>query len=98
MVDAVQLYSDGQTARAQAILKTLSVAAPENDGVWYYLAQVQFKLNDTEAAREALLRGTKEDRIIQRSAAATPTMFIVIYPAIEGFATVIRTQPESMVP
>ncbi len=61
MVDAVQLYSDGQTARAQAILKTLSVAAPENDGVWYYLALTQTVSNDLDGAEESLRKAVSLD-------------------------------------
>ena len=61
LVDAVQLYSDGQTARAQAILKTLSVAAPENDGVWYYLALTQTVSNDLDGAEESLRKAVSLD-------------------------------------
>ena len=61
MVDAVQLYSDGQTARAQAILKTLSVAAPENDGVWYYLALTQTVSQDLDGAEESLRKAVSLD-------------------------------------
>ena len=61
LVDAVQLYSDGQTARAQAILKTLSVAAPENDGVWYYLALTQTVSQDLDGAEESLRKAVSLD-------------------------------------
>ena len=46
LVDAVSLYSNGQYAKAQRILQTLSVASPESDAVWYYLAQTQLRQKD----------------------------------------------------
>ena len=54
LIDAVTLYGNGRYSEARNILQTLSKAAPEDDAVWYYLAQVQFKLNNPEEAREAL--------------------------------------------
>ncbi len=54
LIDAVTLYGNGRYAEARNILQTLSKAAPQEDAVWYYLAQVQFKLNNPEEAREAL--------------------------------------------
>ena len=54
LVDAVSLYSNGQYAKAQRILQTLSVASPESDAVWYYLAQTQLMQNDMPGAEASL--------------------------------------------
>ena len=35
LVEAVQLYSDGRIKKANELLKTLSVADPGNDAVWF---------------------------------------------------------------
>jgi len=54
LVDAVSLYSNGQYAKAQRILQTLSVASPDSDAVWYYLAQTQLMQNDMPGAEASL--------------------------------------------
>ena len=54
LVDAVSLYSNGQYAKAQRILQTLSVASPESDAVWYYLAQTQLRQKDISGAEASL--------------------------------------------
>ena len=61
LVDAVSLYSNGQYAQARRLLQTLSVASPENDAVWYYLAQAQLRLDDLDAGRESLEKAVALD-------------------------------------
>jgi len=61
LVDAVSLYSNGQYAKAQRILQTLSVASPESDAVWYYLAQTQLRLNDMQGAEASLEKAVALD-------------------------------------
>ena len=61
LVDAVSLYSNGQYAQARRLLQTLSVAAPENDAVWYYLAQTQLRQNDTDGAGASLEKAVALD-------------------------------------
>lgn len=61
LVDAVQLYQDGQIDRARSILKTLSVAAPDNDAVWYYLALTQTVSNDLDSAEVSLQKAIEID-------------------------------------
>ena len=61
LVDAVSLYSNGQYAKAQRILQTLSVASPESDAVWYYLAQTQLAQNNLEGAQGSLERAIQLD-------------------------------------
>ena len=53
LIDAVTLYSNGQNKQARELLKTLSVAQPENDAVWYYLALSALKERKLEEAVEA---------------------------------------------
>ena len=54
LVDAVQLYSDGKIKQARELLQTLSVAAPDNDAVWYYLALTQTVSDDLDNAEASL--------------------------------------------
>ena len=61
LIDAVQLYSDGKIKQAGEMLKTLSVAAPDNDAVWYYLAQTQAASEDLDSARESLEKAVALD-------------------------------------
>jgi tetratricopeptide (TPR) repeat protein len=61
LVDAVSLYSNGQYAKAQRILQTLSVASPESDAVWYYLAQTQLAQNSLDAAQSSLEKAVALD-------------------------------------
>ena len=48
LVDAVQMYSDGNIKQARELLKTLSVVAPGNDAVWYYLSMTQTVSNELD--------------------------------------------------
>ena len=61
LIDAVTLYGNGQYTRARDILHSLSVAAPENDAVWYYLAQTQWQTSDKEAAEASLKKAIALD-------------------------------------
>ena len=61
LVDAVSLYSDGQYAQAKRLLQTLSVASPESDAVWFYLAQVQLRQNELDAAGTSLEKAVALD-------------------------------------
>ena len=61
LVDAVSLYSNGQYAKAQRILQTLSVASPESDAVWYYLAQTQLRQKDISGAEASLEKAVALD-------------------------------------
>ena len=54
LIDAVTLFGNGQYVRARDLLQTLSKAAPENDAVWYYLAQAEYQTRNPEAAEAAL--------------------------------------------
>ena len=53
LVDAVTLYTNGHNKQARQLLHTLSVAQPENDAVWYYMALSALRDNDVDAAAEA---------------------------------------------
>ena len=48
-MEAVSLYSRGHYAKAAKILETLSIATPEDDAVWYYLALCQRRSADSTA-------------------------------------------------
>lgn len=61
LVDAVSLYTNGQYAQAQRLLQTLSVASPESDAVWYYLAQCQLMQNKVDDARVSLEKAVQLD-------------------------------------
>ena len=61
LIDAVTLYGNGQYAQAGTLLQTLSVAAPEDDAVWYYLAQTQLQAKETEAAEQSLRKAVALD-------------------------------------
>ena len=61
LIDAVTHYGNGDYQRARNILHTLSVAAPENDAVWYYLAQAEFRTGKPEAAEAALRKAVALD-------------------------------------
>ena len=61
LIDAVTLYGNGQVVRARDILQTLSKAAPENDAVWYYLAQTQWQTSDQEQAEASLKKAIALD-------------------------------------
>ena len=61
LIDAVTLYGNGQAVRARDILQTLSKAAPENDAVWYYLAQTQWQTSAPEQAEASLKKAIALD-------------------------------------
>ena len=61
LVDAVKLYSGGQYKQALQLLETLSVAAPEDDAVWYYLALTENALQQPDKAEEALKKAVALD-------------------------------------
>ena len=61
LVDAVQLYSDGKIKQAKELLHTLSVAAPQDDAVWYYLALTQTVSNDLDGAEASLAKAVALD-------------------------------------
>lgn len=61
LVDAVSLYADGKVKQAAAVLQTLSVAAPQSDAVWYYLAQTQLQQQDLPAAQTSLEKAVALD-------------------------------------
>ena len=61
LMDAVQLYSDGNIKQARELLKTLSAAAPGNDAVWYYLAMTQTVSNDLDNAQGSLEKAVALD-------------------------------------
>ena len=61
LIDAVTLYGNGQYAQAGKILQTLSVAAPEDDALWYYLAQTQLQAKEYDAAERSLLKAVALD-------------------------------------
>ena len=61
LVDAVSFYTNGQNKKARQLLKTLSIAQPENDAVWYYLSLSALKDRDIEAACEASAKAVALD-------------------------------------
>lgn len=61
LVDAVQLYSDGKIKQARELLQSLSVAAPDNDAVWYYLAHTQAAANELDQAEASLEKAVSLD-------------------------------------
>ena len=61
LIDAVTLYGNGRYKQAREVLETLSKAAPEEDAVWYYLAQTQLQAQQVEAAEESLKKAVSLD-------------------------------------
>ena len=61
LIDAVTLYGNGQYTRARDLLQTLSKAAPDDDAVWYYLAQARIQCQEPDAAEEALRKAVSLD-------------------------------------
>ena len=61
LVDAVSLYSNGQYAKAQRLLQTLSVASPESDAVWYYLALCQLGQDNDQDALSSMEKAVALD-------------------------------------
>ncbi len=61
LVEAVQLYSDGKIKQARELLTTLSVAAPDNDAVWYYLSLTETLSNELDKAEEHLEKAIQLD-------------------------------------
>ena len=61
LVDAVKLYSSNQYRQAHQLLETLSVAAPQDDAVWYYLALTENALQQPEKAEAALEKAVALD-------------------------------------
>ena len=61
LIDAVKLYSNGQYKQACQMLEILTVAAPEEDAVWYYLALTEDALQQPDKAEEALKKAVELD-------------------------------------
>ena len=61
LIDAVTLYGNGRYKQAREVLETLSKAAPDDDAVWYYLAQTQLQAQQVEAAEESLKKAVSLD-------------------------------------
>ena len=61
LVDAVTLYTNGQNKKARALLTTLSIAQPQNDAVWYYLAMSSLRDRDMEGAVGACRKAVSLD-------------------------------------
>ena len=61
LVDAVQLYADGQVGRAREMLKILSAADPGNDAVWYYRALTETVSNELDQAQASLEKAVALD-------------------------------------
>ena len=61
LVDAVTLYTNGQNKKARQLLKTLSIAQPQNDAVWFYLSMSALKDRDLEGAVEACRKAVALD-------------------------------------
>ena len=61
LVDAVQMYSDGNIKQARELLKTLSVVAPGNDAVWYDLSMTQTGSNELDDAQQSLEKAVALD-------------------------------------
>ncbi len=61
LIEAVQLYSDGENSQALKLLEALSVEDPEDDAVWYYTALARARRGDGEAALEAMRKAVALD-------------------------------------
>ena len=61
LVDAVALFNDGKYGEAAKNLKLLSVAAPDNDAVWYYLGMSETMLRELDSAVEHLRTAVRLD-------------------------------------
>ena len=61
LVDAVNLYTRGEYTRALRALEVLSVAAPENDAVWYYKALCEVSEKENEKAVASLQKAVGLD-------------------------------------
>jgi len=54
LAEAVQQYASGNYQQAKVLLQSLSLAAPADDAVWYYLALTQIRLGEMDAAQKSL--------------------------------------------
>ena len=61
LADAVSLYTSGEYTRALRVLEPLSVAAPRNDAVWYYLGLSHLALKQPDKALENLRKAVQLD-------------------------------------
>lgn len=61
LVEAVQLYNDGNFKEAKVRLAALATLAPDNDAVWYYSGMTAVELRDYDAAVGALGKAAELD-------------------------------------
>ena len=59
LIDAVQLYNDGQIQESRAILSTVLSGDPGNDAAYYYAALCDLRLNKLEDAEKEFLAAIK---------------------------------------
>lgn len=59
LIDAVQLYNDGQIQESRAILSTVLSGDPGNDAAYYYAALCDLRLNKLEDAEKEFLEAIK---------------------------------------
>ena len=59
LIDAVQLYNDGQIQESRAILSTVLSGDPGNDAAYYYAALCDLRLNKLEVAEKEFLEAIK---------------------------------------
>ena len=86
LVEAVQLYSDGRIKQANELLKTLSVAAPGNDAVWYYLALTETLSNNLDSAQVHVEKAVQLDSSNYWYRRMQARMYLMNKKADEGVA------------
>lgn len=61
LVDAVQLYENGETAEAEALLSAICKSSPDIDAAWYYRGMARMRMNDPEEAETSLKKAVNLD-------------------------------------
>lgn len=61
LVDAVQLYENGETADAEALLSAICKSSPDIDAAWYYRGMARMRMNDPEEAETSLKKAVNLD-------------------------------------
>ncbi|MGM9737358.1 MAG: tetratricopeptide repeat protein [Candidatus Cryptobacteroides sp.] len=61
LVDAVQLYENGKTAEAEALLSAICKSSPDIDAAWYYRGMARMRMNDPAEAESSLKKAVSLD-------------------------------------
>lgn len=61
LIDAVQLYNNGDLAKADALLESITKSSPKIDAAWYYRGLVKMSLRDASGAEYNLKQAVSRD-------------------------------------